>query len=58
MAGGMHGMGCAWQGGLHDRGACVAGWGGESGRRDGHCSGMHPTGMHFCFLNLFATICK
>ena len=39
MAGGMHGGGRVWQGGMR-------------GRRDIHCSGTHPTGMHSCLLNL------
>ena len=32
-------------------GGCVAGamyGGGVCGRRDGYCSGTHPTGMHSC----------
>ena len=43
MAGGGH-----VAGGVHDKGACVAGgyaWqgGGVPGRRDGHCSGRYPS---------------
>ena len=39
---GMHGRGCAWQGG-RVAGACVAG---ETATAAG---GTHPTGMHSCF---------
>ena len=62
MAGGMHGRG-ACMGGMCGRGACVAGghawWGCMHAMhvpptpRDmvGQCAGgMHPTGMHSCFL--------
>ena len=52
---GMHGMGhtwqgCVWQGdmhcggGMHGQGVCMA------GDRQYAADGMHPTGMHSCFL--------
>ena len=66
MAGVMCGRGCAWQGDMCGREACVAGrhvWqGGMCGRGcawQGTCmagemvtavGGMHPTGMHSCSI--------
>ena len=47
MAGGVHGRGCAWQGDMCGRGACMAEghvWQrGMRGRTDGHCSGRYAS---------------
>ena len=43
LEGGVHGIGHAWQGGVHCRGVVMAG---ESATG---ADGNHPTGMHSCF---------
>ena len=48
---GVHGRGCAWQGGtckaggMHSRGVCVA------GETPTAADGTHPTGMHSCLTS-------
>ena len=42
--GGMHGEGACMAGGMCGRGACVA------GEMATAMDGMHPTGMHSCFM--------
>ena len=39
-----------WQGGMHGRRACVA------GEMATVADGMHPTGMHSCFVLIIASI--
>ena len=41
--------GCVAKGGMHGRGACVA------GEKANAADGTHPTGMHSCFTKYFNT---
>ena len=51
----MYGRGACMAGGMRGRGTCMVGWGGGAGMEGEMASeagGMHPTGMHSCFMTI------